>query len=460
LVLTDANFHDELKKYDFLLVEFYAPWCGHCKQLAPEYAKAAKRLRENNPPYYIAKVDATENKQVAEEFGIRGFPTLFFFKNGVKMEYGGGRTENEIVSWILKKVGPPSAEITCDAITQKAKDHKLMVVYFGDLTAKDHSQVYTDVTQHGSVSEKFQFFHINDKECAATHGASSTPALVLFRQFDESPLTYSGNWETTPIVDWLLAQSVPTLIEFSEDYIEPIFGQKNSAIFFFRKNEDDSSDFAKVFADASTQLKGKILFVKSSIHDGIQQRLAEFIGVTDDQLPTIRILDPADNMKKFAYSGNARQITVDSIKSFIEEFKGGKLSPFLKSEDIPESNDAPVKVVVGKSFAQIVEDPTKDVLMEYYAPWCGHCKKLAPIYDQLAEDLKDVKDLVIAKMDSTANEVDGVEIRGYPTLKFYPKDSKKNPIDFDGERQLDDFKTWLKEKSTAYKRYLESKAEL
>jgi thioredoxin-like negative regulator of GroEL len=48
--------------------------------LAPEYAKAAQRLAQNDPPYYIAQVDATEHKQVAERFGIKGFPTLFFFK--------------------------------------------------------------------------------------------------------------------------------------------------------------------------------------------------------------------------------------------------------------------------------------------------------------------------------------------------------------------------------------------
>lgn len=105
-------------------------------------------------------------------------------------------------------------------------------------------------------------------------------------------------------------------------------------------------------------------------------------------------------------------------------------------------------------------DNEKDVLVEYYAPWCGHCKKLAPIWDELASDLKDVSNLVIAKFDATANEVEGLEIRGYPTLKFYPAGSKSNPIDYDGERALDDIKNWLKEKSNVYKKYLEAKSEL
>ena len=53
---------------------------GHCKTLAPEYVKAAKKLAEHTPPYYIAKVDATENKEIADKFEVKGFPTLFFFK--------------------------------------------------------------------------------------------------------------------------------------------------------------------------------------------------------------------------------------------------------------------------------------------------------------------------------------------------------------------------------------------
>lgn len=62
-------------------------------------------------------------------------------------------------------------------------------------------------------------------------------------------------------------------------------------------------------------------------------------------------------------------------------------------------------------------------------------------------------------MDATANEVDGVDIRGYPTLKFYPKGQKSNPIDYDGNRDADGFKAWLKEKSEAVKTYSSGRSE-
>ena len=55
-------------------------YSGHCKKLAPEYEQAAETLAKNDPPFFVAKVDATEQKKVSEEFGIQGFPTLKWFK--------------------------------------------------------------------------------------------------------------------------------------------------------------------------------------------------------------------------------------------------------------------------------------------------------------------------------------------------------------------------------------------
>lgn len=78
-------------------------------------------------------------------------------------------------------------------------------------------------------------------------------------------------------------------------------------------------------------------------------------------------------MKKFAYEG---EFTAAGIVDFFNNYNEGKLQPYYRSEPIPETNDEPVKVVVGKSFNDIVLDPTKDVMIEFYAPWCGHCKQV------------------------------------------------------------------------------------
>jgi protein disulfide-isomerase A1 len=385
---------------------------------------------------------------------------LRLYSKGVQTEYSGGRTENDIVNWILKRVGPPSTEITCADINDKVKNDKLALVYFGDFSSREYTEAFLGVAQNPTVNEKFNFYHLNDKECAATNGASSTPAVVLFRQFDTPTVAYSGNWEVTPIVDFMMASSVPTLIEFSEDYIEPIFGQRRPALMLFRSKSDSDSGFSQVFKEAAEKLKGEILFVTSGVSDGIQQRLGEFIGVEEKQLPTLRILDPADNMKKFAFPHNTQDLSIDNLKAFINDFKAKKLQPFLKSEEIPADNSDPLKILVGKNFQQVVLDSNDDVLVKYYAPWCGHCKKLAPTWEQLAAEFKDVPGLVIAKFDATANEVDGLEIRGYPTLKFYPRGNKQNPVDYDGGREFDDFKKWIMENSSAAKAYFEGKTDL
>lgn len=80
----------------------------------------------------------------------------------------------------------------------------------------------------------------------------------------------------------------------------------------------------------------------------MQARLSDYLGVENSNLPALRILDPTNtDMKKYIYYGNLKDLSVENIKTFIGDYKAGKLSPHYKSERAPKDTSKPLKVVVG-----------------------------------------------------------------------------------------------------------------
>uniref|UniRef100_A0A452QCU7 Protein disulfide-isomerase A6 n=1 Tax=Ursus americanus TaxID=9643 RepID=A0A452QCU7_URSAM len=135
--LTDDSFDKNvLDSDDVWMVEFYAPWCGHCKNLEPEWAAAATEVKERTKgKVKLAAVDATASQLLASRYGIRGFPTIKIFQKGESpVDYDGGRTRSDIVSRALdlfsENAPPPELlEIINEDIAKKTcEEHQLCVV--------------------------------------------------------------------------------------------------------------------------------------------------------------------------------------------------------------------------------------------------------------------------------------------------------------------------------------------
>lgn len=444
---TGSNFEKTIKDNDFVVAEFYAPWCGHCKSLAPEYEKAAGILKKEKTGIVLMKVDATEeeNKALAEKYGVRGFPTLKIFRGGDlegPIEYNGPREADGIVSYLKKQSGPASVPIkTAKEVAEfKAKPAAVVGVFKGEDAPE--FKVFSDVAN--ALRDDFDFAHTF--EAKIVDEIKKAPGVVLYKDFDEPMLKYDGKFEKAALLAWVDAKSQPSLPELNQEpknkkVLQKIFEKQDPKLLaFIAKGNKDEAAFKKVLSEANAKSsKVDIILAETGANAGA----LKFFGLEEEDTPAFAIHHPAEDGKFIK-----KNVTPKDLKSWLAEFEAGKLVRFIKSEEAPATNDGPVKILTANTFTDIVF-AGKNVMVEFYAPWCGHCKTLAPIYEELGEAFEDDDTVVIAKMDATANDVPDkrFEVKGFPTLVFVKADGTLLP--FSGDRKLDAMTDFIKENSGA-----------
>lgn len=396
-------------------------------------------------PVPLAKCDATENKKVAERYGVQGFPTLKFFNKGQAVDFNGGRTDKDIQNWITKRTGTLLATLASAAEFDKFKEDNLVcLVFFASSADGDKTNIFKSVAMG---FDKINFAIVTDPAVIA-HAQAQVDNVVLYKKFDEGKNEFSGDFTVEALKTFADTNSFATVMEFDDRAIEKVFQQGNPTIFLFADETEESLTARKTFeVSAKAHKGGKVLFSISRPNDGHGhfQRLADYVGANTKKVPCIMLVEAKGEVTKYRYT---EEITKENLDKFMDDYYNRKLEKYMKSEEIPESQEGPVSVIVGKNFQSAVIDNDKDVLIKFYAPWCGHCKQLAPKWDAAALKLKANKNIVIAKCDATANEVPGVNIKGFPTLKFYPGNAKGNPIDFDGDRSEEGIIKFLKDHTT------------
>jgi len=248
---------------------------------------------------------------------------------------------------------------------------------------------------------------------------------------------YEGEVSEEDLTKFIAGNALPLVVEFNQDTAQKIFSGevKSHLLLFLSASAEDFSAKVDIAKGIAKDHKGEMLFVTINTDEEDHKRIMEFFGMEEAELPSMRIIKLEEDMSKF--KPDSTELSDANIRSFIKAYLDGSIKAHLMSEEVPEDWDKEaVKVLVGKNFEEVAMDTKKNVLVEFYAPWCGHCKQLVPTWDKLGEKYKDSETIVIAKMDSTTNEVEDVKIQGFPTIKLFKKDDNK-VIDYNGERTLD-----------------------
>mmetsp|Transcript_12433 Transcript_12433/g.35230 ORF Transcript_12433/g.35230 Transcript_12433/m.35230 type:complete len:474 (+) Transcript_12433:95-1516(+) len=430
VALTAATFNQHIQDNKQTLVEFYAPWCGHCKKLTPEYEKAAGELKSKG--VLLAKVDATEEKDLASKYNVKGFPTMVWFEDGKEAEYDGGRTSETIVDWVVSMTG---AAVSTSEPAPPPGDKPRVV-----LQAESLLQGFEDAAK--ASRRKAAWYHqrvAGAPKVVITHRGES-PVELVEGCGDKAAVTRFLTDNLMPLFGRLDGDSFDKYMDAGKGLVWSLFPLDDGGI------EGVEAKHRPMMEEVAKKVK-QGYFVTYTDVDKFKEAIDNMLSVKT--FPAIAVQKKAGDKKKYTYTGD---MAAERIIKFIQDVDASIIQPNLKSEPVPPETGEAVRVVVGSTFMKEVFLPDRDVLLEVYAPWCGHCKKLEPEYSKLAKKIskEQLTDLVtIAKIDGTANDspVDSIDWSGFPTL-FFVKAGSSEPVLYEGERTAKGLWKYIKKHAT------------
>jgi len=456
VTLTADNFTKFVKNEKLSLAMWYAPWCKHCKQVMPEFEGAAQDLKEWGIP--LVKVDGTREKELADQYGIGGWPMFKLFRKGRVFDYNGPREKQNIIDFMKGQSKPPSEE----------KNHMLGITNNMDRTEvtvvgyfNGKSDLYDEfVVAANEMRGTFKFMHSFDADVAKSFDVAQESIVVympeiFWTQYENKTHTLTKKSATyKEIISFIRTNSVP-LVGWRNKRNEFKYHERPLVVIYYDVNYDHQ------FTKDTQYIRNKVVLVARNF---LGSNLRFAISNEEEYAEEIKSLGFEDsgadvNIGCFSEKQKFRMKVTDEFEpedlgEFIEDLRLGKVMPYMKSLPVPKSQEGQqVLKLVANNYDKEVHRVKKDAVVFFHAPWCGHCKEFDLIFKKIAKKMKVTNDnIVFGKFDATVNDVPYMfpPLKGYPSIFFLSAYEKFDPIQYQGDRTYKSVKDWINRHSSIF----------
>ncbi|KAH8923331.1 thioredoxin-like protein [Atractiella rhizophila] len=452
VTLRRENFTETIAKDGLTVVKYFADWCGYCRDLAPAYEEAASILKDDSR-ITVASVDCEADADLCFEQSVFALPTIKLFHGGEGKEYNGTRSAGDIASYARRYLEPTLSVLTAEDESSFARSDDVVLVARLDRTSTTYDEderIFGQLAQEQREFVRFGVVPLSD--------SSKTKDFTIYQNWDNFSaslqLDRGDKMEKETLETFITRESLRVMGEIEWGDIEPLKEAKMPvALLFLHGAAEEEKERIESIREVGKQYRGKINFAwsNSTKNPGLPrsanvQTSRDAISIIDFSSPLVQPATPKYPMDR------SLPVDASSVAYFVSRFLGGELQPHIRSLPVPseaEQSDG-VRTIVADSLEQELWGKTedKDVLIMFMAPWCGHCKKLKPVYEELGRLYSNETDkIMISRYDAHNNDIPtslGFQIQSYPTFKFKPAGSK-TLLDYDGGREVRDFVSFIQQ---------------
>ncbi|MED6111023.1 Protein disulfide-isomerase 5-2 [Stylosanthes scabra] len=322
LVLDDSNFDSAISSFDHILVDFYAPWCGHCKRLSPELDAAAPVLATLKDPIVIAKVDADKHTSLAKKYDVDAYPTIMLFNHGVPTEYRGPRKAELLVRYLKKFAASDVAVLDSDtavrSFVEEAGEFFPIFIGFGlDSSMIEKFGIKYKKNAWFSVAKDFS------EDLMVLYDFDKVPALVSLNPKYNERSTFYGPFEDGFLEDFVKQNLIPLAVPISHDTLKLMKADGRKTVLAIVEDEDEerSKELVKLLKAAASANRDLIFS-----YIGVRQleEFAEKFDI-DTKLPKLVVWDKSDEyLSVVGFESIEEEDQATQISKFIEGYREGK----------------------------------------------------------------------------------------------------------------------------------------
>ncbi|KAL9668916.1 hypothetical protein QQ045_006457 [Rhodiola kirilowii] len=338
--LVDSNIDAAISTFDYILIDFYAPWCGHCKRLAPELDAAAPILSGLKEPVVIAKVDADKYSSLAYKHEIDGYPTLKLFMHGVPTNYNGPRKAEALVRYLKKFVAPNVSVLDSDSavksFVEEAGSSFPIFIGFGlnESTVSEFAIKYKKKAWF-SVAKDFS------EDVMILYDFDKVPALVAIHPtYDERSVFY-GPFEDTFLGAFVKQNLFPLVMPITYESLKLL-------------RDDDRKVVLTIVQDESDEKSVKLIKLLKGAAASNRNFMFGYVGVKqfDEFTETFGVGKKTSLPTMVVWDGNEEYYTVVGSESIVdEEEHGSQITRFLEGY---KEGRIETKQINGASFSGFI----------------------------------------------------------------------------------------------------------